>query len=126
MLRQLWNKFKTFWFSFGELKEPEDYFYLKDSVFIPFGKVKPDVELTHREVQQLRSLLKQEIMLAEAEVNFGKVNRDYHWERSSKDDPSTKASFFRLNICKDRLVQAKTNLKKLVNLQTKLKRLKGI
>jgi hypothetical protein len=126
MLKQLWTKIKDFWFSFGELREPDDYFYLKDGVFIPYSKVKLDAELTHREVQQLRSLLKQQIMYLEDEVSFVKTTRDYYWQHSSKGDANTSVAFYNLNCYKDRLVTSKANLKKLVNLQTKLKRLKGM
>jgi hypothetical protein len=126
MLKQLWNKFKTFWFSFGELKEPEDYFYLKDGVFIPYGKVKPDVELTHREVQQLRSLLKVRIEQGEGQVRGAKFYRNGYWDITDPSNPSTQVYFDKLNYWNDIVRDEKNNLKKLVNLQTKLKRLKGI
>jgi len=126
MLKQLWTKIKDFWFSFGELQEPDDYFYFKQGAFIPFGSVKPDVELTHREVQQLRSLLERLIKEESLKIEYNKGIKLSQWNLCNKDDPNTKGEFSRLNYFKDRHVESKAKLKKLVNLQTKLKRLKGI
>ena len=126
MLKQLWTKVKDFWFSFGNGQEPDDYFYLKNGVFVPFGKVKPDVELTHREIQQLRSLLKVRIEQGEGQVRGAKFYRNGYWDITDPSNPSTQDYFDKLNYWNDVVRDEKDNLKKLVNLQTKLKRLKGI
>jgi hypothetical protein len=128
MLKQLWTKIKDFWFSFGE-QEPDDYFYLKNGSVKWFRSVKPDVELTHREVQQLRSLLKHSIEIESTQIDYDKSMIQYHWElcnQDNKDDPQTSRDFYWLNYHKDSCAKSKANIKKLVNLQTKLKRLKGI
>ena len=125
MLKQIWTKIKDFWFSFGE-QEPDDYFYFKQGAFHLFRSVKPDVELTHREVQQLRSLLKQAIESEETQIDYDKSMIHYHWELCNKNDLQTSRDFHWLNSHKDSYAKSKSNLKKFVNLQTKLKRLKGI
>jgi hypothetical protein len=125
MLKQLWTKIKNFWFSFGE-QEPDDYFYLKDGVFIPYGKAKPDVELTHREVQQFRSLIRRLVKDSESDLKIWKNYRNQAWSGCDVSKPETSKSFEALNAWNDIVRDEKNNLKKLVNLQTKLKRLKGI
>ena len=125
MLKQLWTKIKDFWFSFGE-QEPDDYFYFKDGAFIPFGKVKPDVELTHREVQQLRSLIRRQIENSESDLKAWKNFRGKEWSICDVSKPETLSNFEALNFWNDLVRDEKADLKKLVNLQTKLKRLKGI
>ena len=125
MLKQLWTKIKDFWFSFGE-QEPDDYFYLKDGAFIPFGKVKPDVELTHREVQQLRSLIGSLIKRESGNILHWKKRQNEVWVKCNPDDPDTTEDFETLCFYNELAKESKADLKKLVNLQTKLKRLKGI
>jgi hypothetical protein len=125
MLKQIWNKIKDFWFSLGE-QEPDDYFYLKNGSVKWFRSLKPDVELTHREVQQIRSLLKRLIEEESFKIQYDKGIILGQWNLCNKDDPNTKGEFSWLNYFKDRHVKSKAKLKKLVNLQTKLKRLKGI
>ena len=125
MLNQIWTKIKDFWFSFGE-QEPDDYFYLKNGSVKWFRSVKPDVELTHREIQQLRSLIRKMIKFSEDDLKTWKKFQGKKWNLCDPSNPETAEEFEALNFWNDMLRDEQTNLKKLVNLQTKLKRLKGI
>jgi hypothetical protein len=123
MLKHLWNKFKTFWFSFADMQESNYYFYLKDG---NFRSSKVDSSLTRQEIQQIQSLVRRQIKDSESDIKAWKNRRNNEWAKSDPNVPESLANFEALNYWNDMVRYEKATLRKLVNLQTHLKRLKGL